>query len=152
MEPEIIEKKSFTVAGVQERFSLDNMEFETIWRKKFQAYHDVISSKSSDKAYYGVWFGTGQEGKMDYLAGMAVETGEGLPEEVVIREVPEARYAVFESKVKNIGETWDRIFKNWLPSSKYELNTNASGYEYYPPDAKDKESPVFIHLPIVEKE
>jgi len=138
------------VAGIQEQFSCNNEDFDTIWMKKFMTYHDKICTYSKDKAYYGIWFETDEFDRRDYLAGMSVENIKEMPDEIVIRSVPEARYLVFECKVKNIGETWDLIFAEWLPKSKYKKNTIAAGFEYYPPDTKDQESPVYLYLPVID--
>ena len=97
-------------------------------------HHNRIQPLSTDKAYYGVWFETEEEGLMDHIAGMAVEETEGLPESFVAREVPAATYAVFECSVGTIGKTWDEIYRQWLPSSEYEADLECASFEYYPPD------------------
>ena len=97
MEPQFVSRGAFSVMGVQERFTPGSEDFEGIWMNRFMPVHDRISPHSLDKAYYGVCFGVPEDPKaMDYFAGVAVAEGADCPEGLVIREVPAARYAVFQ--------------------------------------------------------
>jgi len=151
MEPKIISRDAFTVMGVQERFTPGNEDYDAIWMKRFMSYHDQVQPLSTDKAYYGVSFETGIADTWDYVAGMAVANVGKAPQGLVMREVPPAREAVFQCTVKTIGETFDYIFKEWLPASPYEHDPSSSVFEYYPPDTATSDSPVFLHIPIREK-
>jgi predicted transcriptional regulator YdeE len=153
MKPEIISRSAFMVMGIVNRVTPadeDATTYERIWRR-FEAYHEQIKSHSTDQAYYGVSFATGIEGVFDHVAGMAVGKVGAVPEGLVVREVPAARYALFESPVQRIGETYRHIFSQWLPKATYETSTSSPSFERYPPIGEE-EAPVLIHIPICEVE
>jgi predicted transcriptional regulator YdeE len=155
MEPKIITRGAFTVMGVQERFLDPEKEdpgFETIWMKRFMAFHDQIKPFSNDKAHYGVGFPTDEGIAIDYFAGKAVADVPGIPEGLSVREVPGGCYAVFECTVKTIGETYDEIFRDWLSGGAYEHDRPRPSFEYYPPDCTTGDSPVWIYIAIVKRE
>ncbi len=101
-------------------------------------------------AYYGVSFATGEEGIFDYIAGMAVDAVDIVPEGLVVRGVPAARFAVFECPLHAIGDTYQYAFAEWLPQSPYDVSGSVPAYEQYPPEGGEG-SPVLIHVPIREK-
>lgn len=153
MEPKIINRNSFLVMGTETRITPESENVETygrIWQE-FESYRSQIMFNSIDQKYYGVSFSTGEQGSDDYLAGMAVRDATDIPEGLVAREIPAARYAVFECPVQKIGETYQFIFREWLPNSQYEISNLTPVFEQYPP-AGDEESPVLIHIPIQQKE
>ena len=57
MEPTLTDRKAFTVMGVQERFTQETEDFESIW-KRYMAYHGQIRPLSADGAHCGVCFAT----------------------------------------------------------------------------------------------
>ena len=152
MKPKITGRDAFVVLGTMTRITLadENSEnYGLIW-KNFESFNDQIKPLSTDGAYYGVSFTTGEEGGFDYVAGMAVAGVSTAPEGLVMRKVPAARYAVFECHVQTIGDTYRAIFGEWLPSSPYMLSSSAPSFEQYPPEG-EKGSLVRIHIPIEEK-
>jgi predicted transcriptional regulator YdeE len=89
---------------------------------------------------------------MDYLAGMLVENVQETPEGLALRHVPEARWAVFECTVATIGQTYDAIFKEWLPTAPYEqTGPNPDAFERYPPHTDSGDTPVLIHIKVRDK-
>ena len=151
MEPTFVDRKAFTVMGVQERFTQETEDFEGIW-KRYMAYHDQIHPLSTDGAHYGVCFGTEDAEAMDYLAGMAVPAGTPCPEGLVIRDLPAARDAVFECTVKTIHDTYEFIHQTWIASSPYVFDHPTPDFEQYPPGTESGASPVFIHVPVRARE
>ena len=113
--------------------------------------HDQIGPHSTDRAYYGVCFGTEDDNAMDYVAGMAVPPGTECPEGLVIRDVPAARDAVFECTVATIRDTYEQIHGTWIANAPYALDDPTPGFEQYPPGTESGESRVFIHVPIRER-
>ena len=153
MKPEIISRSAFMVMGTLDRVTPadeDATTYERIWRR-LEAYRDQIKSHSTDQAYYGVSFATDEEGVFDYVAGMAVGKVDAIPEDLVIREVPGAQYAVFECPVQRIGETYRSIFSEWLPHSTCELSGSSPAFERYPPIGEE-EAPMLIYISIREVE
>jgi predicted transcriptional regulator YdeE len=151
MEPEFQDRAAFRVMGVLVRVTPENEDFHDIWMNRFMARHDEIRPHSTDGACYGVGFASGQQGAMDYLAGMAVGEVASVPEGLVVRDVPPARDAVFQCTVATIGQTFDAIFRQWLPASPYEPDPEQPGFERYPPNTTSGDSPVFLHIPVRER-
>lgn len=152
MNCDFVRRAGFTVGGVQRRFTAPDEEdpgFQDIWISRFMPRHAEIEPFCSDKGFYGVWFGNVGRGPADYLAGMPVARREGFPANLVLREVPAAMYAVFECTVRTIGETYDAIFREWLPTAGQEEDPTAPHFEYYPPGTSSQDSPVFIYLPVL---
>ena len=153
MEPKIETREAFTVLGLQERFTSEAEDFGGAWNR-FMAYHNEISALSVDGAYYGVSFvpdDVQADEAMDYVAGMAVDEVQEIPEGLVLREVPSSCCAVFECAVNTIHETYEHIFESWLPESEYEADQPLPNYDHYPPATARPESPVLICIPIREK-
>jgi len=156
MEPRIVFHGAFTVMGVQERVNNDDPEFyHTLWMERYMPYDERVKPLSTDKAYYSVYFARDQQEFC--LDGMAVADAAasvaGIPvlEGLMLREVPAGRYAAFECTVKTIGQTWQGIFREWLPSSPYVPTPESSAFECYPPSTETGDSPVVIYLPISDK-
>ena len=152
MEPKIIERDSFIVAGNLTRIKPedDNEErYGLIW-KEFEIIHPSIKGLSVDRAYYGVSFSAREGIGVDYIAGMAVSDPTIVPDTLEKREVPKARYAVFECSLAEIGETYRYAFAEWLPRSPYNLNTSVPVFEQYPPMGQEAEL-VQIFIPIKPK-
>jgi predicted transcriptional regulator YdeE len=151
MEPEILRREKFLVMGTLTRLepATESPEkFGAIW-SDFEAHHEEIQRHSTDRRYYGVSFSAGQDGCVDYLAGMATAPVETIPEGLVVREVPAARYAVFKCPVQAIAQTYGYIFGEWRGTSAHEIDSSAPTFEEYPP-VGDTQSPVLIHIPIRE--
>ena len=148
MEPEFTARKEMTVLGLMGHFASENEDHEGIW-KRYMAYHDKISSSSVDGAHYGVYFDT--EIGVDYLAGMSVGGVEEAPEGLTLRDVPAAHCAVFSCAAKTIGETYDKILRDWLPTSQCEHDTPLPVFERYPPNTRTGDGPVLIYIPVRKK-
>jgi AraC family transcriptional regulator len=153
MEPRIIHRETFALLGLVERFSHDEDDFEGIW-KRFMRYHNQIQALSTDGAYYGASFAVAPGKEMDYLAGMAVDQVDDVPEGLTVREVPASRYAVFECTVETIGDTYDWIFGQWLEIAPYARPGERSpkaDFEHYPPAADSADRPVLIHIALEDE-
>jgi len=149
MNPKILERDFFKVMGTSTHITAENEMpemFASIW-EKFETYHKQIEPFSTDLSFYGIRFISGKGGDYEYVAGMAVKDISPVPKNLVMRDIPSALYAVFESPVVGIGETYKYIFMEWMPSSPYNLNANAPVFEQYPPEEKS-EMPVLLFIPI----
>lgn len=148
MEPSIICKEAITLLGLQERFTPDNEDHEGIW-KRFMEYHDQIQVLSTDGAYYGANFAADEGRATDYLAAMAVENVDDVPQGLTLRELPASRYAVFECTVATISDTYDWIFGQWLNTNPYPRPAETSpkaDFERYPPATDSGDTPVLLHI------
>ena len=149
MEPTFVERDGFTVMGIMERFTPETEDFDGIW-KRYMARHKEIEALSDAKGWYGVCFGGDAEGALHYLAGMAVPAGSTCPDGLAMRDVPAARYAVFECTVATIHETYEHIHHTWLPASRYTYDEPKPGFEHYAPGTDSGDSQVLIHVPVHE--
>ncbi|QOR36375.1 AraC family transcriptional regulator [Clostridium sp. 'deep sea'] len=64
----------------------------------------------------------------DYYACIEVEDKNRVKENMVVKELPKSRYVVFSIRAKpqdSIELTIDYIYKEWFPSSTYQLNHQA---------------------------
>ena len=150
---DIVELDSFTVMGIQIRITPaeeNNEKYAAIWNE-FEPYIDQIRPISTGRRCFGVDFPTDKKRVFDYLAGMAVQSGATpLDDKLIVRKVPAARYAVFKCPYQDIGRTYQEIFKNWLPNSRYEIDKGTCSFEAYPMRGRETR-PVAIHIPIKNK-
>jgi AraC family transcriptional regulator len=149
VQPKLVERAAFAVLGVQAIFGVGEQDFfDKVWMQTYMSYEEQVKPLSPDKAYYGVWFSSDDKEHPHYLAGMMVEGLDQVPAGLVLREVPAARYAVFDTTVSSIGPTYDFIYQTWLPASEYEYDIMATDFEYYPPDTLNKQSAAQIYIPV----
>jgi AraC family transcriptional regulator len=101
-----------------------------------------------------------ETGEFSYIIGMEVTDFDAVPAELVCREFPEARYAVFNTpKVtpdqfsSSIQHTWRAIFEEWFPHSDYEHAGSAEFELYDERSHSDKNELVQmeIYIPIKER-
>ena len=151
MEPKYVEREGFHVMGVLIHSMPNNVDFGAFWENEYMPHDEAVRCLSVDGAYYGAWLPHHGDGIPDYIAGMTVPEDAPTPEGVVVRELPTARYAVFECPMEKIGGTYSYIFNTWLPSSPYEFMPGGSDFEYYPPEGATDASPA-VYIPIREKQ
>ena len=91
------------------------------------------------------------DGAFEYVAGFPVTKAEDVPEDFVVRHVPEHTYAVFAHKgdLPSLPMTYQYIYETWLPQSGYRL-ADKIDFEYYDADFKNfaPESVFYIYVPI----
>lgn len=83
-----------------------------------------------------------------------------MPADLVCREFPEARYAVFTTPkvtqdqfVASIQSTWKAIFEEWFPHSGYE-HAGGAEFELYDERCNSSKNELIqmdIYIPIKEK-
>ncbi|MFN8608112.1 MAG: AraC family transcriptional regulator [Vulcanimicrobiota bacterium] len=120
------------VAGIQEHYAGDTAAIPSQWQK-LVPHLGQLSQQVGDHAY-GVCHGFGDG--FDYLCGVEVRSGEGLPDGWTCMDLPGGQlYAVFrhEEHVSLIRMTCDSIFSQWLPQSQYE-SEDAPFFERYGPE------------------
>lgn len=135
--------------GISAHGNPNSMNYGEIWNQ-FTTYDDQVKQLSLDKGYYNVYFATEEENMVDLVAGMAVEDVSNVPEGLTTCEVPAMRCAVFECTMKTIGQTYDYIYREWLPKSQYEHDAKPD-FEYFSSDSETEDSPVLIHVAIKKK-
>ena len=152
MDPKIVDRDAFKVMGVIGHFASAAEDFGPLWEEEYMSFHSQVEPLSAGDGHYGVYLGADHTKPIDYLAGMAVQDAAGAPEGVQVREVPAAKYAVFECSFQEIGPTYGYIWGEWLQSGPYEQDTSKLGFDYFPPGTTDGDSPMEVWLPVKRKD
>ncbi len=156
MEPRFEERGPFQVLGVEDdAYKIEEVDpgFNDLWLNRFESRIDDVEPYSIDGSFYGVWSGFTETDilKGKCLAGMAVRADAKTLEGWVIKDVPAAKYAVFETTLRDIGDVTEYALKQWLPGSDYELDTPKPRFDFMPPDTTTQESPVSVWIPVRKK-
>ena len=151
MEPKIISKDQFKIIGVKRRFKAERQNFDNIWND-FMKQYDKIKARCIDNGFYGINFEPDENNIQDYIAGIAVDEDFQNPNDKLTEHIqPSSLYAVFQCKVKNIGETYMKIFSEWASNSQYTLNDrNVPCYDYYPPNTAKEDDKVLLYIPVIK--
>jgi predicted transcriptional regulator YdeE len=148
MVPTIIIQQALTILCLQERFTPDNEDFEGIW-KRFMKYHDFIKDYNVDGAFYSANYVGEEHVSMDYLVGMLVNNVDPVPERLTLRVIPASKYPVFECTVKELSDTYDWIFKEWLKTTPHKRPRQTSpkaDFERYPPATDSGDTMVKLYI------
>lgn len=89
-----------------------------------------------------------------YAIGANAETLERIPEGFEELTIPAYTWVIFKSQGQNpdaIQRTWERIYSEWMPSTKYEVIPDYCIENYLPGDSSSKEYISEIWLPIKKR-
>jgi len=151
MTARVVERSALTVMGIELRINPMAADWSDIWRNKYEPRLPEIEPFATDEACLGLYFGTGEAGMVDFVAGRPIKGVTVVPEGLVLREVPGATEAVFECTMETIGATWHAIFRDWLPASEYVADEGLPCYERFAPGCHEGTVPVTIHVPVKKK-
>jgi len=158
MEPKIMVKKEFKVVGVRGQTCLKNNVIPKMWEKFFPRMSEVKNRINNDSAY-GICecsdMGESQfndETPFNELVCVEVDNFEKVPAGMVSKTIPTQKYAVFTHRgpLNNLRQTYDYIYKTWLPSSGHEIAFK-DDFEHYDNRFKgidDPGSEFDIYVPI----
>lgn len=116
--PRFVDEQSRIIAGLRGHYTRETMkDIPSLW-ERFVPYLGKIPGQVGGVAY-GVCFPSSDG--FDYLSGVEVLSGSGLPEGFSVVTMPVQRYAVFAHRghVSKLHETCDSIEREWLPKSQY---------------------------------
>lgn len=149
MTPELRERAACAVLGLQSHINPMTADWADLWGRQYSPHEHELAPFAMDDACYGVYFGTGEDPICDFVAGKIVPLGtEPLPG-TVVREMPAALEAVFECTLQTIGQTWQAISGEWMPTSGYTHAEDVNYcYERFAPGSHEGTVPVTIHLPV----
>ncbi len=121
-------------------FEKDNNEIAEFWKKSQEdGTFDTLYRDSDNHDMYGVCGPISKDSKsFKYGIGVRYEKDE-VPENYEIWKVEPAQWAVFKCVGENpscIGTTWEKIFKEFLPGSKYEM-LEQTDFELYSGDFEE---------------
>lgn len=141
MKYKIVEKEEFKLLAKVKAFRNEsiseegNTEIPDFWKQCGEnGVFDVLTKHTIEHDAYGVCAPISKESiYFDYGIAMKYDGGD-IPEGYKLWHVKPTLWAVFECVGDNgecIGETWDRIFKEFLPSSDYNM-LDDTDFELYP--------------------
>ncbi|WP_017186248.1 AraC family transcriptional regulator [Alkalibacillus haloalkaliphilus] len=132
MDVRMIEKKPFSIVGIKQRMKVKDNDVDPEVVKLWETTTDdtiqelaelsdlqppgilhVLTNYTSDDE-------DENEGEIDYFFGVA--TTKATPSPYTRLEVPKHTWAIFEVEGdwEAVETTWQRIYSEWFPSSKYE--------------------------------
>jgi AraC family transcriptional regulator len=148
MQPQFVTKPAFTVVGLLLHTQPMTPEIPQLW-DKFVPRIDEIQHGAEPHVSYGLMESFDQMSRLDYMAGVSVETVDGLPEGMAQWNVPANTYAVFETTLSTIGDTFGYIYNTWLPTSGYRPAVGAY-FERYGETFSPENPSLSIYIPIAK--
>lgn len=149
MEPRIVSKRAFTVAGLKYHGKNENEEVKELWQvinPRWGEFRDVTDQEIA----YGVMDNIDMEtGTFDYVAGLSVREGAAVPDGMSIVRIPEQTYAVFPATLLTLLDAFHHAYEGWLPTSGYR-RTCGPEFERYGEafDPQDPRSEMEIWIPV----
>ncbi len=144
--PRIVERSSFTIVGVTVSGQPGEINYADVWARQYAPLVPVLRPLSVDNGSYGASF-TGQD-KTTYIAGVAVAEETAIPQGLEQREIPAARYAVFDCTLSTMAATVQEAYGQWFHASGMQPDDDAANFEYYLPHGGAGEMHVEIYIPI----
>lgn len=174
MNPIIVKKPAFKVAGYGIKTNISNGNYT----KDVASFWSNYNGESLESKMYklleppkhgevGLCIPSNDEnGDTIYLLGVIVDDFEGVTDDMMRVNVPEATYAVFttlpvdttndleQKEFSNtIKETWKYIFEEWFKDSKYIYDESKMDFEFYDERCHSRKDTVMeIYIPVLEKE
>lgn len=152
IEPSIVEREGFIIAGLEYKGSNSNYEVPKLWNT-FNKYISSMPNSANKNVCYG-FEDYDESDPMDsfrYLAGIEVSTEDGLPSEFAVRKVPKSKYSVFPIKgiIETVPKSITEIYSVHIPSSSLRIKGNYD-FEYYDHDFKSNrdDSQFYLYIPI----
>jgi AraC family transcriptional regulator len=151
MEPRIISRPAFTVAGLVHRGTVDGEKIAALWGQ-FGPRMGELQPVIEPDVSYGVMANYDEAtGEFDYVAASQVPSAEGLPQGFVPVGFPASDWAVFTTTMPEMGQMYPYIYGTWLPKSGYQHGP-APEFELYGPgfEPSDPASEFEIYIPVVK--
>lgn len=159
MDYKIVEREKFKLVVKIQAFRNEsiseegNTEIPDFWKQcGANGVFEVLKKHAKTHDIYGVCAPISKQSThFDYGIGMIYEGG-NVPEGFRVLEVTPTLWAVFKCIGEDggcIGETWDRIFKEFLPSSEYNMIDDVD-FELYP-DNNNLDCFCEIWIPVEKK-
>ncbi len=151
MEPRIVSRPAFTVAGLVHRGTVDGEKIGALWGQFFARIGELQPLIEPDVTY-GVMANYDETtGEFDYVAASKVPGDGKLPAGFVPVAFPECEWAVFTTTMPELGQIYPYIYGTWLPQSGYQ-HAPAPEFELYGP-AFDPANPACefeIYIPVMK--
>jgi len=157
MEATIISKDSFPIIGIELRTTTNKganfIEIPQFWKNVLgKGQIDKIPDRKNPDTVLGICMDFEPDGSFSYIIGSEVMSTKNIPDGMVTRTIPAAKYAVFTASGKmpnSIQDTVKYIYRKWLPNSEFQ-RANSADFELYDKRFDDEEhAEVAIYVPIV---
>ncbi len=132
---------AFKVMGMKYRGKNENQEIAVMWGNLNKRLQEI---PMEGKCAFGVclMLPGENEGVFEYVAGFKVSSGAKPPEGMVVIDVPENRYAVFEHRgsLQILGNTYKKIAEWWKssgqqPVGEYDMEVYDEKFKDFSPDS-----------------
>ncbi|MBN1661511.1 MAG: AraC family transcriptional regulator [Anaerolineae bacterium] len=149
MEPRIVSKRAFTVAGLKYQGKNENNEIAGLWQSLGPRMGE-FRNLADPEAAYGVMNNIDMgSGRFDYVAGVSVQEGADVPQGMSTVHVPEQTYAVFHTTLPALMDAFHLAYEEWLPASDYRRACGPEFERYGEAfDPQSPESEMEIWIPI----
>jgi predicted transcriptional regulator YdeE len=149
MQPKIVTKPAFIVAGMLYRGRNEKGEIPQLWQAFGPRMGELVHAAGEPIAYGVMDHFDEVSGEFDYLAGIKVGEGGDLPDGMVSWQIPAQTYAVVSTTLPTIRDVFDELYNAWLPASGYR---RAPGPEFELYDerfnAAEPHSELDLYIPI----
>lgn len=153
VEPKIVYKGDFIIAGMKYKGKNQNYEVPKLWNDLRSKVESLKNRVNKDVCYglecYNKDFSKG--GYFEYIAGAEVSTEASLPEGMSIKKVNPSKYAVFPipAIVENVPRSISEIYSVHLPGTGMKTTGNYD-FEYYDAnfDANNESSFISFYIPV----
>lgn len=161
MKPKIVDLPEFKVIGVRQTVTLKTAQDKIAkqWRN-FNPRVREIPNKDGEHVAYGIceyvdFSDFTEETPYNELVSVGVTSLGEIPEGMTGKVIPACKYAVFTHKGKTdtLMQTYDYIYKTWLPNSGYELakHDDFELYDYRFIGVNDPNSELDIYIPVIDR-
>ena len=159
MQPKIIERDRFTVIGMDCLTTTEDNENHQVlielWNE-FKSRIDEVQNKKNPTKMVGVYEQRrNYPNRFSYVASVEVNSLSEIPKGMIPKIVNGSKYAVFthQGELCDIDKTYNYIYEEWLPESKYEKNVNGDNLEVFNLEfSEDDNSDVDLYIAIKDQE
>ncbi len=126
--------KGMIIAGLSRNYNAETrVQIPEIWKRFVPSLGKIPTQMGSET--FGVCYGGDKDGSFEYMAGVEVQSTSDLPSGFTHLRLPSQRYAIFNhtKHVSKIAETFDAIYRKWLPNSGLQA-ADAPAFEKYNED------------------
>jgi AraC family transcriptional regulator len=143
--PTIVNKPAFSVVGLLIHTVPMSPDIPPLWDQLVPRM-DELPPSAEPHVSYGLMRYDPAMNALDYMAGNPAGPG-AVPVGMDRWDVPENTYAVFETTLATIGDTFGSIYNTWLPTSGYR-HAAAPYFERYGENFSPENPALTIYIPI----
>ncbi|MDT8717528.1 AraC family transcriptional regulator [Clostridium sp. 19966] len=152
IEPEIVEKDSFLLTGLEYKGENNNYEVPKLWNKFYKELDSLKVPFNADICY-GLerYSEAGEKSYFTYLSAVEINKSDSVPSNFKTIKIQKSKYAVFPIKsiIENVPINISKIYSVYLPRTGLKIKGNYD-FEYYDYrfKANEKESCFHFYVPI----